>query len=267
MQNQAVETVETAETVEKTYKPVQSIERVFQIMEILAQNPEGLSLMALSEKTGLHNSTVHRLLHTLYALGYTEWRHSNSSPYKLTLRLFEYGSASVEHRPFVQTARPFLDRLSEELNLSAHLFLPDQSDMMCVMTSNHSSFSGGPQAGTRLPMWCSAAGKCMLAYRSGQAVASLWESRGASLYGPNAPASLAALHKDLTTVQQYGYAFCNEEVRVGLATLGVPLVDQTGAAIGALCISGIPSSFSSSNITRWAETLKQFSESLMSTQN
>lgn len=139
--------------------------------------------------------------------------------------------------------------------------------MMCIMTSNHSSFGGGPQAGTRLPLWCSAAGKCMLAYRSDQAVASLWESRGASLYGPNAPASLAALHKDLAVVQQYGYAFCNEEVRVGLASLGVPLLDQTGTAIGALCISGIPSSFSSSNITRWAETLKQFSESLMSTQN
>ena len=32
---------------EKSYKPVQSIERTFKILEVLAKNPEGLSLLAL----------------------------------------------------------------------------------------------------------------------------------------------------------------------------------------------------------------------------
>ncbi len=255
------------QSVERAYKPVQSIERVFQVLETLAQNPEGLSLLALSEKTGLPNSTVHRLLHTLYALGYTQWRYSNSAPYKLTLRLFEYGSACVENRPFARQARPFLDRLAEQLDLSAHLFLPDRSDIMCIMTASRSSFPGVPRAGVRVPMWCSAAGKCVLAFRPDEAASRLWESRGEGLYGPNAPSSPAALLRDLAGVRRQGFALCREEFRVGLSSLAVPLTDLNGAILGALEVCGPCASFSQDNTPRWAETLRQFSHSLMSVWN
>ena len=43
--------------------PVQSIDRVLDIIEILSAAPEGLSIRELSQMTGLHSSTVDRLLH------------------------------------------------------------------------------------------------------------------------------------------------------------------------------------------------------------
>lgn len=45
--------------------PVQSIDRVLDIIELLSAAPEGLSIQELSQMTGLHSSTVHRL--------YTAW--------------------------------------------------------------------------------------------------------------------------------------------------------------------------------------------------
>ena len=248
----------------RDYKPVQSIERIFQVLEILAVNPEGLSLAALSEKTGLPGSTLHRLLHTLYALGYTEWRYSNSAPYKLTLRLFEYGNALVEHRPFIQMAHPVLDRLAEEVDLSAYIFFPEVPDMICTISSTRPSFLNWPHRGSRVPMWCSAAGKCFLSSQSTLDLEELWKNRGASFYGPNAPASVNELRRDLAAIQKKGYALSREELRVGLASMSVPLIDQNGVTFGALSVYGTLSQFAEGKEQFFAEKLKQYGRALTS---
>ena len=41
---------------------VQVIERMFALMDVLASREEAISLKEISEKTGLHPSTTHRLL-------------------------------------------------------------------------------------------------------------------------------------------------------------------------------------------------------------
>lgn len=248
----------------REYKPVQSIERIFQVLEILALNPEGLSLLALSEKTGLPSSTLHRLLHTLYALGYTEWRYSSSAPYKLTLRLFEYGSGLVEHRPFVQMAHPLLDRLSEELDLSAYIFVPQEPHMVCIVCSTRSSLMNGPHRGSCVPMWCTASGKCFLSLQPEEEVLKLWNSRGPSLYGPNAPVSSDSLLEDLTEVRQNGYCLCKEEFRVGLSSLSIPLIRQDDVITGALSLCGPPFRFLAGDVQYLSEKLKKYGKSLMS---
>ena len=58
--------------------PIQSAERLFHVLETLAQE-ESMSLTELSVRTGLHKSTVHRLLRSLICLGYAEQEFGNQS--------------------------------------------------------------------------------------------------------------------------------------------------------------------------------------------
>ena len=51
---------------------VQSLERAFRLIELLSHNPDGMPLMELSCTSGLHKSTVHRLLASLSQLGYVK---------------------------------------------------------------------------------------------------------------------------------------------------------------------------------------------------
>ena len=44
---------------------VQVIERIFSLLEILADREEAMSLKEISEKSGLHPSTAHRILNDL----------------------------------------------------------------------------------------------------------------------------------------------------------------------------------------------------------
>lgn len=253
-------------TEEKSYKPVQSIERTFKILEVLAKNPEGLSLQALSEKTDLPSSTVHRLLHTLYALGYTEWRKSNSSPYKLTLRLFEYGCYSLENRGFVQRAHPFLKRLSEELKVSASIFFANGQTVVCAMQYTQSSVSSGPSLGECIPMHCCAAGKCILSLYSPRELRQYLDNSSTAVYTPKTKAAAENLEADLKIIRNQGWALVDEEYKMGEACVAVPMKDKNNIPAGAMGIHFISGQYSRERIGQWIDAMKQYSEVLMSNQ-
>ena len=44
---------------------IQVIERLFSLMDVLASREDAISLKEISEKTGLHPSTAHRILNDL----------------------------------------------------------------------------------------------------------------------------------------------------------------------------------------------------------
>ena len=53
------------ETTTPVTPTVQVIERIFTLLEILANREEAMSLKEISEKSGLHPSTAHRILNDL----------------------------------------------------------------------------------------------------------------------------------------------------------------------------------------------------------
>ena len=53
------------ETTTPATPTVQVIERIFTLLEILANREEAMSLKEISEKSGLHPSTAHRILNDL----------------------------------------------------------------------------------------------------------------------------------------------------------------------------------------------------------
>ena len=246
----------------KEYKPVQSIERIFQIMEILALNPDGLSLLSLSEKTGLPSSTVHRLLHTLYALGYTEWRTTNSKPYKLTLRLFEYGNYSLQNRPFIKAVYPFLERLSKELSASISLYVPEGNDVVVVLKTDPYPFSQEMSVGARIPMYCCSAGKSILSRLSQKEALQCWDESKIVPYTPNTIQQreqfLAALRED----RKNGFSISIEEYRIGLCSLSVPITNPAGSPIASISIVCPVVQFSTVHTDNWKKVLKQYAQSI-----
>ena len=50
---------------ESTTPTIQVIERMFSLLDVLAAHPDPVSLKQISEQTGLHPSTAHRILNDL----------------------------------------------------------------------------------------------------------------------------------------------------------------------------------------------------------
>src|SRR3990167_11204142 len=69
---------------------VQVIERMFALMDVLASKEEAISLKEISEKTGLHPSTAHRILNDLATGRFVDRTQPGS--YRLGMRLLELGN-------------------------------------------------------------------------------------------------------------------------------------------------------------------------------
>ena len=89
---------------------VQSLERAFRLIELLSHNPDGMPLMELSCTSGLHKSTVHRLLASLSQLGYVK-KDESSGRYRLTLKLFELSGRVVDSIDVLGLAKAPLEQL------------------------------------------------------------------------------------------------------------------------------------------------------------
>ncbi len=72
---------------------IQVIERMFALIDVLASREEAISLKEISEKTGLHPSTTHRILNDLAVGRFVDRPEAGS--YRLGMRLLELGNLLV----------------------------------------------------------------------------------------------------------------------------------------------------------------------------
>ena len=115
----------------KSIQIVQSIQRAVMLLEVLAGEESELRITQLSKKTGLSQSTVHRLLGTLYNLNFVD-QNSNNHKYRLGLKLFELGSSIINKIDIVQLAIPYMEALSKKYNEAINLAKLDKDEIVYI---------------------------------------------------------------------------------------------------------------------------------------
>lgn len=216
---------------------VQVIERMFALMDVLASRKESISLKEISEKTGLHPSTTHRLLNDL-AIGRFVDR-SQPGSYRLGMRLLELGNL-VKNRLNVRDAalvpmRRLHKLIQQPVNLSMR-----QGDEIIYIERAFSERSGMQVVraiGGRAPLHLTSVGKLFLATDDAQRVRAYATRTGLSGHTKNSLTELSALERELSKVQQYGYAQDNEELELGVRCMAAGIYDDQGTLVAGLSIS------------------------------
>lgn len=216
---------------------VQVIERMFALMDVLASRKESISLKEISEKTGLHPSTTHRLLNDL-AIGRFVDR-SQPGSYRLGMRLLELGNL-VKNRLNVRDAalvpmRRLHKLIQQPVNLSMR-----QGDEIIYIERAFSERSGMQVVraiGGRAPLHLTSVGKLFLATDDPQRVRAYATRTGLSGHTKNSLTELSALERELSKVQQYGYAQDNEELELGVRCMAAGIYDDQGTLVAGLSIS------------------------------
>ena len=142
---------------------IQVIERMFSLIDVLASREEAVSLKEISEKTGLHPSTTHRILNDLATGRFVDRPEAGS--YRLGMRLLELGNL-VKGRLNVRDAaltpmRELHKLIQQPVNLSMR-----QGDEIVYIERAYSERSGMQVVraiGGRAPLHLTSTGKLFLA--------------------------------------------------------------------------------------------------------
>lgn len=150
------------------YRHCQSLVKGLDLLSALNHHAGGAaSIMELSRATGLHRTTVKRLLETLCEAGYLDWDESTHL-YRLTFRVQRLSQGFRDNISITDLAWPHMLALSKTIVWPCSL-VSLEGDEVVVRTSTRSysplSFHPG-MPGRRLPLLTTAAGRAYLAFTS-----------------------------------------------------------------------------------------------------
>lgn len=211
------------------------LRRAFTILGAFTPQREELSLAELTKSVNLPKSTVHRLAQQLVdegALDRTEFG------YRLGLRMFELGTRAGPERQIREVAVPFMRDLYETMRETVQLAVLDGLEVVYLeKIEGPRSVRLPTQVGCRMPAYCTALGKVLLAYADRERIDQIF-SQAPIRRTPYTITQTSVLVDQLAAVAQQGVAYDREESVVGAACVAVPLLDRSGAPIAALSVSG-----------------------------
>ena len=143
---------------------VAAVERAVELLGVLADGEAELGTNELARRTGLHPSSVSRLLATLVAAGLVEHVEA-SGRYRLGLRLLDLGNAVLARLDLREVARLHLAALVEETGETATLSAPGDPDAVTVdFVQSASSVQSVARLGRPSVAHATATGKVALAF-------------------------------------------------------------------------------------------------------
>lgn len=217
---------------------VQSVDRALSILETLSDYNEGLGVTEISDRIGLHKSTVHRLLGTLIYKGYVT-QDSESNKYKITLKLFELGNKKVEDLDILTVSKPYTKELMGKVNEVVHFVIREGNNIVYIdKVEADNTIRMASTIGRRSPLYCTAVGKAILAQLSDKEVEKIWNSSKIEKLTEFTITDLKEMKEELEKVRQKGYAIDNEENELGVRCAGAPVFNRFGKVEGAISISG-----------------------------
>jgi len=216
---------------------VQVIERMFALMDVLASREEAMSLKDISEKTGLHPSTTHRILNDLTTGRFVDRPHPGT--YRLGMRLLELGNL-VKSRLNVRDAalipmRDLHKLIQQPVNLSLR-----QGDEIVYIERAYSERSGMQVVraiGGHAPLHLTSVGKLFLAAEDPQKVRAYATRTGLSGNTKNSLTQLSSLERELSKIRENGVAHDNEELELGVRCMAAGIYDDQNRLVAGLSIS------------------------------
>ena len=217
---------------------VQVLDRALGILDLLAGESPELGSSEVSERTGLHKSTVHRLLQVLERHRLIE-KIALNGKYRLGLKLFELGSKAIAQFDLRERAQPYLKRLVLETGETAHICILDGDRMLSIANVESPRTLRTPSTvGHRTPLHCTSVGKALLAFLSEDEQIDLINQCELIDYTRHTITKPARLKAELKLIRQRGYALDDEEIEEGLRCVGAPVMDHSGRVIAAMSIAG-----------------------------
>jgi IclR family acetate operon transcriptional repressor len=135
---------------------------------------------------------------------------------------------------------PILREMTGETGMTSRVAVLDGAYAVVVgRVDGPGTVRFGDALGRREWPHCSAVGKAMLAAMPRRDAEAILRQTGLPRRTPHTITSLAAMQRELSLIAERGYAVDDEEDVEGVVCVGACVYDRTGAAAGAISVTGL----------------------------
>jgi IclR family pca regulon transcriptional regulator len=229
----------------------QSLERGLAILACFTPERPVLGIADIADDLGMSRSTTHRYVITLVALGYLE--QGASRKYRLGLKVTDLGMAALNSTGLREHAHEYLEELRQRTSYTTNLAVLDGAEILYVdrvrsFRRGQSKIDLGLAPGSRLPAYCTAMGKLLLAYLPEEEQRELITEMKLTKQGPNTITSKKALLSELDEIQSEGFAVNDEELAPELHSIAAPVRNEAREVVAAVNLAAHTSMISLSEL-------------------
>ncbi|WP_295852978.1 IclR family transcriptional regulator C-terminal domain-containing protein [uncultured Xylophilus sp.] len=214
---------------------VASLDKGLAVLTCFGRQHGRLTLSEVARRTEMSPASARRSLLTLRDLGYLE---SDGKHFWMQPRALLVAHAFLASRPAPSLAQPLLDALSERTRESASLGqLLDDDAIIVSRSTARRSLSVGLGIGSRLPAYCSALGRVLLAGLPPAEAARRVHGMARPALTPRTVVDAAQVLALLDRCRAVGDAGNDEELESGVRSMAVPVRDGGGQVHAAISIA------------------------------
>jgi len=227
------------------------VEKGLKLLEELAQSAEGMTVVELADRIGVHKTSAYRYINSLLDMGYIQSEGDGS--YHLGNKILELGSQKLSRMPLREIAHPFLVKLSAETQKTVHLCVLDEHDVIYIdKVESQRSLPMMSRIGSRAPAYCTGVGKALLSSLPTDQVVSLLREFPPTRRTPETITDPIKLLEEIKLTAERGYAIDNGEHEEGIKCFAAPVRGFGGDVMGAVSLTGLKREFAD---TKKTETL------------
>jgi len=201
--------------------------------------PAGANVHDVCRATGLHRRSAYRHLGSLRALGMIEQTGEHTGRFRLGPAAAGLAVQASDQKTFLRRARAFADSLTERTGEPVHVTVYDQGTAVTIATASgevmRSTEAAPVVLGSRRPAHASASGKLFLAYN--RTALSAYLVRPLQSFTEFTIVDGAALRAECAAVRKRGWSTDQQENRLGVSCVAVPVWGVNRRVVGAIVVS------------------------------
>ena len=221
-----------------------TLDKSLQIIDLLSKNPQGLSLLEMSNMIGFPRSTIHHMLSTFLPYDYVS-QDTETKKYSLGFKFLSVGRVILDNLDIRKIARKYLFELHDECRerhgeceVAIHLAILRNGKVIYVdKIDTQGGLSLATYIGYRTDPHAAAGGKVLLSELSRKEILNIYRGTPLKPYGKNTITDMDKLFNELEKIRKQGYAIDNEEYYKGVRCVAAP-IKAGGKIVAALSVTG-----------------------------
>jgi len=234
-----IRNLKTMQDISIKRKTVPALKRALDVLDLLASHNGAFRFSEIQEQLKIPKASLFRILYQLLNRGYIQ-KDSETGRYKLGAKLVLLGTAFLDKLDVRDEARPIVKKLAQETGETVELAILNRGKILYIDKYESSeSIRLVAEIGSQYPtLHASAIGKVFLAYMDKDEFNSFLKNVGLVKITERTIVDADTLIKECEEIKRKGFAYDNQECRIGVSRIASPIFNHLNKVIAAVGIAG-----------------------------
>lgn len=215
---------------------IAGLDKGLAVLQTFNERRPRLAVTEVAQRAGITRTAARRYLLTLAHLGFIE---SDGRYYWLTPRVLRLGECYFSSSPLPRLVKPTLEWLAQQAQETAAIGVLDDTDVIFIASSTPPTrvYSGLIVPGKRLPAHCTATGRAIASEMSLEHLQAWLARQDLRALTPQTQVDRQAVRSAVQSARTLGYALVDQEMRLNVRSIAVPVRTRTDQVVAALSLS------------------------------